>query len=336
MADVALKLAALLVEHVRASQVVDMGLLSADPVAAIRSDDSVVVEFVDPSTLPRSCSIVATYDASSNPPRICVPNGPWTGHRNFSVLHEYSHHLRNQVPEVLEILFSAGLRAGSIEESMCDTFASRTLIPDSLRAGLFADGVSAGAVAELIVGSSASSWAACVSAAQSLEHPGYVMLLNGEAETLFAGRAMDVFPVPRGTKQTGLLTRAARGLALRGSDRVVLGGGSFTPEMNIETAVVPSGIVAVAVDGPVPWKNLYAGRDHRSAVEEHSCSHCAFTYPMLGASCRTCDVVPCPQCSRCECVSQPMRSERQCTRCFVLKPPHDFGSDLETVCIECN
>jgi hypothetical protein len=335
MADVALKLAALLVEHVQASQVVDVEWLAADPVAAIAADDSVVVDFVDPGSLPRSCSIVATYDASSIPPRICVPDGPWTGHRNFSVLHEYAHHLRNQVPGVLEILFSAGLRAGSIEESMCDIFASRTLIPDDLRAELFADGVSAGAVARLIASSSASSWAACVSASQSLEHPGYVMLLDGDAQTLFAGRAMDMFPVSRGARQTGLLARAARGLALRGSDTVVLGGGSFTQELNIETAVVPSGIVAVAVDGPVPWKNLYAGRDHRSSVEENSCSHCAFTYPTLGASCRTCDVVPCPQCSRCDCVSQPMRGERQCTRCFVLKPPRDFESDLETVCVEC-
>jgi hypothetical protein len=336
MADASLKLAALLTAHVRASQVVDMRLLSTDPLEALKPDESVVVELVDPDSLPRKCSIVATYDASSNPPRISVPEGPWTGHRNFSVLHEYAHHLRNQVPEVLEILFRAGPRASVLEESMCDTFASRTLIPENVRDGLFADGVTATAVADLIVGSSASSWAACVSAAQSLEHPGYVILLNGEAETLFAGRAMDVFPVPRGTRQTGLLARAARGLVLRGSDRVVLGGGSLSAEMNIETAVVPSGIVAVAVDGPVPWKNLYAGRAHRSSVDEHSCSHCAFTYPMLGAPCRTCDVVPCPQCSRCDCDTKPMRGERQCTRCFVLKPPRDFESDLERICIECN
>jgi hypothetical protein len=326
-------LAQLLVDHVRDEGVVDLDLLCREPKTALESDASVTVHEVDVAQLPPGCSIAATYDRSVVPARISVSNDRGLAGQRFSLLHEYAHHLRDQVPTVLSALFASGRRAANLEESVCDAFASQCLIPASARAEAFADGVTAGRVAALIAGSSASDWAVAVAAAQTLTLAGYVLLLDRDAQVVFAARSLDAIAVRRGTPQSGLLERAARGVPCRGMERIALGAGSLTSELSVDAVPVESGAVVVAVDGPVSG-GLYSARSAWSVVEDLVCDSCSCEYPALGAGCPACGVVRCPECRRCGCEGVPVAGEQLCERCFILKPPAEFSSE-KMVCSEC-
>lgn len=301
---------------------------------ALESDASVTVHQVDVAQLPPGCSIAATYDRSVVPARISVSNDRGLAGQRFSLLHEYAHHLRDQVPSVLRALFASGRRAASLEESVCDAFASLCLIPAAARAEAFAEGVTARRVADLIANSSASDWAVAVAAAQALTMPGYVLLLDRDAHVIFAARGLDAIAVRRGTTQSGLLERAARGVPSQGTERVALSPGSLTAELSVDAVPVESGAVVVAVDGPA-LGGLYSARSTWSVVEDVVCDSCGSEYSALGAGCMACGVVRCPRCGRCECLSPPVVGEKLCKRCFILKPPTEFIGSKEE-CSECS
>ena len=118
--DAAQRLGARLLEHVVIQKIVDLEALRQDPAEALRTDTSVEISWVDPALMPTGCSIAAMYQASQTPARIVVACDASLGRRRFSVLHEYAHHLRDQVTEVLEVLFTAPDGGAQLEERVCD------------------------------------------------------------------------------------------------------------------------------------------------------------------------------------------------------------------------
>lgn len=329
------QLADLLVAHVRGAGVVDVRGLGNDPLLALAADDSIQVSWVDPQSLPPGCSIAATYDRSTSPASINVARDASAGRRRFSLLHEYGHHLRDQSFDVVEGLFGSPQPA-ALEERMCDAFASRLLIPDEARQQTFAGGVTAAAVVHLMNNSSASAQAVAVAAAESMDQPGYVVLLNRAGEAEFAARAGDVYPLRRGTAQTGLLERAARGAVGTGVASLHLGGGTSTRDLNTQTAVAPTYVVAVMVDGPAPWTKLSVGRTTYVPPREGWCDHCTEAFTSYKPACDQCGEPHCPSCDTCGCASTPVAGERMCTVCFTLQPPPAFESNRATVCRSCS
>jgi hypothetical protein len=328
-------LARTLIDHVRSAGVLDLDLLTSHPLEALKADPSVEVDWVAANRLPADCSIAATYDGSVSPARITVAEDASAGRRRFSLLHEYGHHLRNEVTEVLTVLFAARGRSGPLEEKMCDAFASLVLIPDRTRANAFAGGVTAAAVAKLMAASGASKQAVAVAAAESMTHPGYVMLLNADGEAEFAARSGDVFPIRRGTEQRGLLSRAAAGVAVRGVAELHRGGGVMTPELNVEAAVAPGCVVVVAVDGPASGATFSGGRYAYGSPADGWCEECSKSFTTFAAGCPTCGEPKCPDCGSCGCGLKTVVGERTCEGCWTVQPPAAFESPNADKCRDC-
>ena len=329
------QLASLLLDHVSQERVVDLQRLSRNPQEALGDDPSIQLSWVPPESLPPGCSIAATYDPTTSPASIRVAQDASAGRRRFSLLHEYAHHLREQVLEVLEVLFRSP-QADVLTERMCDAFASRVLIPDSARQVAFQDGVRARAVATLMESTSASAQAVAVAAAESMDEPGYVVLLNSAGEAKFAARAGDVFPARRGTPQRGLLERAAGGAFLTGVASLDLGGGRISRELNTETAPAGRYFVAVMVDGPAPWTRFSGGRATFVPAGEGWCEECSEAFTSYRPACEQCGDLHCPTCGSCGCDPGSVAGERECAVCYTVQPPAAFETAQTNVCVACS
>jgi hypothetical protein len=309
-------------------------VLRHDPSDALRADASVEITWLDPGSLPPHCSIAATYDASRAPAQILVARDASPGRRRFSVLHEYAHHLRDQVMEVLEALFDAPGGGAQLEELMCDEFAAQILLPKPAIEAALGHGVTARAVLDLIDKSSASAEACAVAAARHLLAPGYVLLLGRHGEVMFAARSGDALPVARGTRQDGLLLQASDGLALRGRARVTYATGNNGPEMFMDSATTDRRRVAVLVTDSPPWGDLVLGGTTYEPATSAVCDYCEREFFSYDSACRTCGQRVCP-CMRCACEPRQTKNERRCASCFLTLAPAAFADPTTTVCREC-
>ena len=204
-------LAQLLLAHVHDAGLLSLEELSSDPVATLEASPAVRITWVEPVSLPATCSIAAACDKSCKPARLLISKDTSIGRRRFSVLHEYAHLLRDSVPDVLEALFTSANAGEALEERMCDEFASAVLLPDALLESALGPSITARAVHSLIAAAPASAEACAVAAARKLPAPGYVMLLSPDGTATFTAHNSDVYYVRRGTAQDGLLRRAASG-----------------------------------------------------------------------------------------------------------------------------
>lgn len=328
-------LATRLVAHVEEQEVVHLEALRQNAAEALRNDSTVEICWIDPSLLPPGCSIAATYEAARIPARIRVARDASSGRRHFSVLHEYAHHLRNQVPEVLEALFDAPHGGAQLEERVCDEFAAQVLLPQTTVESALGHGVSARAVLNLIHTSSASAQACAVAAARYLPAPGYVVLLGYRGEVLFAARSGDALPVTRGTTQEGLLGRAREGIALRGRTHVTYASGNNGPEMFVDIAAIGSQRVAVLVTDSPPWGDLALAGTTYEPPAPAVCEHCDDEFVSYDPSCRACGQRVCPECRRCACEPLSTKNERRCDICFLTLPPAAFANGIVANCKNC-
>ena len=322
----------MLLEHVGEQDIVSLDDLRDDPLQALEEDHSIEVVWVDRKLLGEDCSIAAAYDSTRTPARISVANDESSGRRAFSLMHEYGHHLRNQVRPVLMELIGARRRSAALEERMCDAFASLVLIPAQVREEAFLRGVTASAVAGVMSTSTASKQAVAVAAAESMSSPGYVMLVD-EGHVTFAARSGGVFPIRRGAEQGPLLNQIAE-RGGRGVARLEHGWGTSTAELNVDAAVIGGTRVVVAVDGPVPWASFSAGRETWARAAAGVCSSCTREFSTMATPCATCSEHKCPHCGACECAGKVIPDARVCDRCFLTLPPSSFAGSSAT-CDDC-
>ena len=330
-------LAEQLLAHLNDGGAVGVTSLSEDPVTALGDDPSVRIAWVDPAGLPSDCSIAAAYDRNSRPARLLVARDASLGRRRFSVLHEYAHHLRNQVPGVLEALFAAAGRGAELEERMCDEFAGVVLLPDQLLDQLLGQELNARAVLTLIASASASAEACAVAAVRRLPSPGYVMLLDSGGTATFTAHNGDVFHVRRDTAQQGFLRRAASGHSGQGREQVRYGTGNLSQEMFVDAASDAHRTVAVIVTDSPPWGGLTAG--HKQGPEGSSayCEYCDHEFTTFAPACRHCSQPLCPDCGRCDCpAAESTAGERKCDTCFLVQPPAAYATASTATCKECS
>lgn len=330
-------LAKLLIRQITDAHLLSVEALAEDPVAMLASDPSVCILWVDPDSLPDGCSIAAACDKSRVPARLFISRDSSPGRRRFSILHEYAHLLRDLVPAVLEALFTQPDAGATLEERICDEFASTVLLPDTLLDATLGRYVTAAAVHALISAAPASAEACAVAAARRLPAPGYVMLLTPDGAARFTAYNNDVYHVQRGSAQDGLLSQAASGRAIRGRAQVRYGTGNRSPEMFIDAETKEGRTVAVLVTDSPPWGGFTAGTKRGPEGSQGYCDDCAHEYTAYSASCSICEQPPCPLCSQCACrTSKEIRGERICDRCYLLLPPASYPNSSATRCTECS
>lgn len=330
-------LAKLLLTHVQDTGLLSLEDLSKDPIATLEASPAVRITWVDPASLPPTCSIAAACDKSCEPARLLVSKDTSLGRRRFSVLHEYAHLLRDWVPDVLEALFTSTNAGEALEERMCDEFASTVLLPEALLESVLGPPITARAVLSLIAAAPASAEACTVAAARKLPAPGYVMLLSPNGAAIFTAHNSDVYYVRRGTAQDGLLKRAASGIPIRGREQVRYSTGNRGQEMFADAATENGRTVAVLVTDSPPWGGLTAGRKHGPEGTDGYCGNCAKEFTTFARSCDACEQPPCPQCGQCACETpKGMAGERACARCYLLLPPAAYPNANSTICKACS
>jgi hypothetical protein len=331
-------LADLLIDHVRNEAVLDCDELARDAITELQTDLGIQLSLVDPSLLPEGCSIAASYNHRTSPPTIKVAADLSSGRRAFSALHEYAHHLIRQVIDVLEVLFQRA-EAGPLEEDICDTFASRILIPPAVVGDVFADGVTAAAVVELARRVSASDEACAVAACQSMPMPGYVMLLDQDGVATFTARTPGQPRVARLTHQTGATLRGiARVRRGRGHDSVTFATGNTSPTLHLDAAPAGTGTLVVLVADSPPWEKFTRISTRVGARRpEGYCEACGDSFIAESEPCLACGELRCPRCGECGCVpgQQPARGERECLGCHMTLGPGAFPIPQSTLCRTC-
>jgi hypothetical protein len=330
-------LARLLLAHVREAGLLNLEKLSSDPVAAIEASPDVRITWVEPSSLPPTCSIAAACDKSCTPARLLISRDNSVGRRRFSVLHEYAHFLRDLVPDVLDVLFTSANVGEALEERMCDEFASAVLLPDTLLESVLGPAVTARAVLSLIAAAPASAEACAVAAARRLPAPGYVMLLSPDGTATFTAHHDDIYYVRRGTAQEGLLKRAASGVPVRGREQVRYNTGNRGRELLVDAASENGRTVAVLVTDSPPWGGLTIGRKQGPEGTSGYCGNCAHEFNSFTQPCDTCEQPPCPKCGQCACEApKGTAGERMCDRCYLMLPPAAYPDPESTSCKECS
>jgi hypothetical protein len=311
--------------------------LSSDPVAAIDASPEVHITWVEPSSLPPTCSIAAACDKSCTPARLLISKDNSVGRRRFSVLHEYAHFLRDLVPDVLDVLFTSANAGDALEERMCDEFASAVLLPDTLLESALGPAATARTVLSLIAAAPASAEACAVAAARRLPAPGYVMLLSLDGTATFTAHHSDVYHVRRGTAQEGLLRRAASGAPVRGHAQVRYSTGNRSGELLVDAASENGRTVAVLVTDSPPWGGLTIGRKQGPEGTSGYCGNCAQEFNSFTQPCDTCEQPLCPNCGQCACEApKGTAGERMCDRCYLVLPPAAYPAPESTSCKECS
>lgn len=330
-------LAQLLLAYVHDARLLSLEELSSDPVATLEATPAVRIIWVEPASLPATCSIAAACDKSCKPARLLVSKDSSIGRRRFSVLHEYAHLLRDWVPDVLEALFTSANAGEALEERMCDEFASAVLLPDALLESALGPDITARAVLSLIAVAPASAEACAVAAARRLPAPGYIMLLSPDGTATFTAHHSDVYYVRRGTAQDGLLRKAAAGTPVRGREQVRYSTGNRSREMFTDAATENCRTVAVLVTDSPPWGGLTIGRKQGPEGTNGYCENCDQEFSTFVRMCDTCEQPPCPQCGQCACeIPKGAAGERMCNRCYLMLPPAAYPDSNSTRCKECS
>jgi hypothetical protein len=321
------------------SHVADIGVdardLADDPVTAISSVDGIVIDWVEPAALGTGCSVAALYSGSEIPPRISVLREASLGRRNFSLLHEFGHHLCVQNEQVSAALWELpDGEEGPFEEDLVDEFAAAVLLPADIVDQAFTDGVTAAAVLRLWQHTTASREACCVAAARHLHAPGYVMLLEPGGRSQFAARHGDVLPIARGSRQTGTrLQAAARTGTAQGIDTPTYASGVTGSQMYLDARTTSGYTFAVWVTDSPAWQSLAAPLDTTPVGHDGHCSDCAKDFQTWMMPCTNCDEPFCPDCAACDCALGSRRpiADQICTSCFQLLPPAAFHGG-STIC----
>lgn len=279
-----------------------------------------LVPEVSPSV--NGCSVAGSYDDDLVPPALRVAESASRRRRQFTVLHEYGHHLQNTDVD----LGTAVIRADGdrFEDDACDLFAARVLLPDPLVDGCFGQQTpTPGDIVALYWASSASRAACVVRAVERLAGFGAVVLYEGNGVVSFAAAKGSIFPPARGSDQSGTALVAA---ALRDPTRH--DGVPFTLDRTTiryrpghdgdplygQAAWCDGYLVAVLVDAHAPWQSFSLPRQSTRVWQSKwaECEVCSTGFEVTD-TCSTCGEPRCPS-GHCPCTQ---KRERRCDRCHL-------------------
>jgi hypothetical protein len=250
---------------------------------------------------------------------------PWSKRENFTIAHEFGHHLVDDEQDEDILVWSADLSPKAIEE-VCDMVAGRLLLPDEIVDAVLGAGRPSGpAAADLYESSSASRQAVAVALAHQLPCEGFVALVR-DARVSFASRQADTRPY-----------------AWRGDE---------VPDGHPIAALDDGEEVAVETFWEAPWGErrryymsaarrgpwtyaVFAEHDLFAAAGLHlpepedraarpdprafTCPSCGYSGTVRRWPCPTCHQYECPRCNACECTRREQLVQRaMCQYCFLV------------------
>ncbi|TDP98154.1 ImmA/IrrE family metallo-endopeptidase [Labedaea rhizosphaerae] len=317
--------------------------LRDDPLSVLRTWPGIQLILAPESSAGSGCSIAGRYDDETDPPTLVVGTSRSYRRRGFTALHEFGHHLQRTNVELGQTLF-AGLDSEGLEETACDEFASRVLLPDDLVAeSIGTAGPAASDVVDLFVRSQASREACCVRAANMLNGAGAVLLLDDTGTVLFAA-PRGLVPPARGSDQskTPLIEAALRQRTSAQRDK------TFVTYRNGDTSEYLYGqaawcddheyLIAVVASDNVPWMPLALPRPgtRRSRYGTWwTCETpgCGETFKIMKPPCQRCDQPSCGH-GHCGCTAVRTQRDRECTACRLTLPPRCFEG-TSPICRDC-
>lgn len=303
--------------------------LAQSPIETLENHPAVTVQFV--SSAPGSCSVSGYY--RPHPPTISVHRANSEERDNFTVLHEYGHHLQQSDPEwAFAVLAELDVSAREyLEEDVADAIARKILLPDAVLEEHFGDApLSAPAIAKLYASTAASRQACCRAAYEWTTDRALILLTDLQGEVRYCMSTHDsLYTVPRQQIQPDI----AR-LIRQATEGSLTAAGVAESGLVYSTANRRHDIkFDIAIDHHVRWAFVVArsltryGNQHW-AQETRDCSNPAcdtqFSVNAVTPKCRVCEEYKCPECHGCSCESQlPV-----CTECWTQLSSADFAAGL--------
>lgn len=282
------------------------------------------------------CGLAGMYTSGLDGPTITFAPSASSRRDNFTVLHEFGHHLIGHDETVAELLLDLD-DGRAVEEVLADRVAADLLLPPGVVDRLLADGVDAAGVARLFERTEASREACCVAAARRLPGAGYVVVADLNGTVRFAAAAGTPYRIARSTPQPGghLLGRAGRTGRATGQDRLHHASGAGTPIMH-GIAVRSEGYVfGVFTSGMAPWVDLHMLPADEGAGRMHECGDCGRRFRAGSDRCDRCGDPVCFDCGSCSCPPGVAGPDRLCEGCQLFKGVGQFDGDA-TRCRDCD
>jgi len=317
--------------------VISISELGADPESAVAGSPELDLEYE--TNLAQGCSVYGFYRYREGQPSVILVHPSLTAERdNFTIVHEYGHHVQRHHRDWVDVRYSLpATRGEKVEERVADAFASTVLIPeDALPTGT--NRLSARALASVHgrVRASRSAVANRVVEVASSEEDCAVVVCDEEGRVIFArATGSEVFTPARGIVQPGLATMFQSAAS---ADGHVIGdlaeglralSGWIQTELSADVALDFSGAYAFVVLRPVQ----VFGREQSWAMREHECVNpaCGIDFVVDGSVqiCGKCRDPKCPECSTCSC--EPA-ADAFCKACFIALSVAEQSGQVEHVC----
>jgi IrrE N-terminal-like domain len=293
-----------LLEMERQRGVVSIAELSADPFAALHDSGEVDIDY--DSAPPDGCSVIGYY--RPKPPTIYVQAALSAERDNFTVLHEYGHHVQRAHLAWADVWLSLPDAAGAkVNEAVADAFAAEVLMPPG-KAPLD--------VGPLRVRTIQQAHAQCKASRQALvmravdlappDERAVAAITDFDGRVSFALSTCDEPRPRRGAVQAGLAELVTDAMNAGGFASGPLRGGLTTEsgwareDMVAEVAVDTAGRYAFAVIRP---ETRYAFQKWEKTTHECLNEACGATFDADATQvrCRACDQPRCPECGQCAC-----------------------------------
>ncbi len=315
--------------------------LASSPLAGVRGA-GVRVRAVPSSDATDACSCDGAYFYDQR--AICYVATPRSRRENFTVLHEFCHHLVMSDDDLLSELADADAEGGvAVEERICDAFAGRILIPDEAVAAVLVGRRPRAADVRALYDATAGSMEACaVRLAERISCEGYVALLDRDRRQVrFASQSGEFDYVWRRGSPLPI-DHPAWGA---GADGTYVGEGDviwssrYRKRFWLDTVGAGAIVIAVfSLDRYWPAAGLSLLGEPgvtRSTPQVYSgtCRHCGG--PAYGTwACEVCGDARCRVCKRCGC-GAPAPATKTCTKCHLTKGKAQFRAGA-AVCRECD
>lgn len=322
-------------ERIRA--VVSVEALGSEPEGTILGSPELELEY---SMSPRSgCSVYGFYQYRAGRPAIIVVHPSLAEDRdNFTLVHEYGHHVQRHHEPWADALYAlTPADRAKVEERVADAFAAEVLIP---AAETFESRwLSASFLAQVHEGVRASRSAVAMRAIEIAPSTdsATVVVCDSEGVVIFA-RSLgdDVFAPARGVAQPGLanLFSAAANSDGHASGPLVGGlraGSNWIQEdVQVDLALDHSGFFAFAILRPTQR----FGRVQEWTQDEVECANGAcelvFTVDASILICPTCGDPKCPACRSCSCE---LAAAPTCPECWVELSVAEQNGTLQHECL---
>ena len=316
--------------------VVDITALGDDPESAVVDNPELELEYA--TDFAPTCSVYGYYRyRDGKPSAIVVHPSLSAGRDNFTIVHEYGHHVQRHHADWADVRYSLpAARGDKVEEKVADAFAAAVLIPED--AVPDDAGLSARALASVYaqVRASRSAVASRMVELTSTGRAGTVVVCDFEGRVIFA-RATDdeVFAPTRGVIQPDLARLFDQAANADGSLTAPLQvglramSGWTQTNLTAELVIDHTGGYAFVVITPTP----VFGRQQEWARRWHECPNPAcgevFVVDETVEIHDVCGDPRCPECGWCSCE----RVETFCKKCFMALSVAEQSGEVEHECV---